>query len=328
MGNASPTKEGYNRGGGGTQKRDRQYGQGLLGSPSLGHYGGYCQEPFGTRGPSSQYYGVNTPLLGGGNQHNWRAGWTNIRHPKIKDLMNQYLVRYNRQLHLAKLLDTAGKRQMDLPMLLKFTHLNGCPFLCWNSTLGQCFYRECQYLRSSGYPSPNNITDDIANQGIKVFLKGSLARMHPGSMDGPCPLTPLHIEGKQNAISDMPSRSFGSSPAWTCNTNSELLTLINSCFPLPSNQSWTVYCPNCAVVASVISALQMMPFKLDAWRLLPKRGGHFGKIGAPTSNLCGWIHNYNRCPTTHMSGASTAIGNSTPVHVLLAYHGICQSRYE
>ncbi len=28
-----------------------------------------------------------------------------------------------------------------------------------------------------------------------------------------CSLTPIHIEGKQNAISNVPSRSFGSNPA-------------------------------------------------------------------------------------------------------------------
>jgi hypothetical protein len=119
-----------------------------------------------------------------------------------------------------------------------------------------------------------------------------------------CPLTPMNIEGKQNTITDMPSRSFSSNPAWACNTNLELLTLFNSHFPLPLKQSWTVYCPNCTVVTHMISALQMMPFELDNWRRLPQKGRYVGKIDAPTSNLWGWIHTYNRCPTTHASGVS------------------------
>jgi hypothetical protein len=48
-----------------------------------------------------------------------------------------------------------------------------------------------------------------------------------------CPLMPIHIKEKCNAISDVPSRSFGSNPAWKCNTDADLLTLFNPKFPLP-----------------------------------------------------------------------------------------------
>jgi hypothetical protein len=93
-----------------------------------------------------------------------------------------------------------------------------------------------------------------------------------------CPLTPLHIEGKQNAIADVPSRSFGSNPAWACVSNTDLLNLFNSCFPLPQQKSWMVYHPNCAVVTHVISALRMKPFALDDWRQLPTRGRCIGEL--------------------------------------------------
>ncbi len=56
-----------------------------------------------------------------------------------------------------------------------------------------------------------------------------------------CPLTPMHIEGKCNAIADTPSRLFGSIPLWKCETDSNLLTLFNSMFHLPNQQSWTVF---------------------------------------------------------------------------------------
>jgi hypothetical protein len=81
-----------------------------------------------------------------------------------------------------------------------------------------------------------------------------------------CPLTPMHIEGKRNRIADVPSRLFGSKPAWTCTDDKELLTLFNTRFPLPQQRSWTIYRPNCAVVMRVISALRMKRFTLDAWR--------------------------------------------------------------
>ena len=49
-----------------------------------------------------------------------------------------------------------------------------------------------------------------------------------------CPLTPMHIEGKCNAIVDMPSHSFGSNLIWKCDTDSDLLTLFNSMFLMDS----------------------------------------------------------------------------------------------
>ncbi len=98
-----------------------------------------------------------------------------------------------------------------------------------------------------------------------------------------CPLTPLHIKGIRNKIVDIPSRSFGSDPAWKCTSDAELLTLFNNHFPLPQQQSWTVYRPSYAVVTRVTSILQMKPFALDDWRRLPTRGKCAGEIGAPMS---------------------------------------------
>ena len=119
-----------------------------------------------------------------------------------------------------------------------------------------------------------------------------------------CPLTPLHIEGKRNAIADVPSRSFGSNTAWACATNTDLLNLFNSRFPLPQQKSWTVYHPNCDVVMRVISALRMKPFVLDDWRRLPTRGRCVGEIGAPMSNTWEWIRTYNKPHTPSEFDAS------------------------
>lgn len=37
------------------------------------------------------------------------------------------------------------------------------------------------------------------------------------------PLTPLHIQGVQNPMTDIPSRSWGSKPKWHCKTDNDLL---------------------------------------------------------------------------------------------------------
>ena len=56
-----------------------------------------------------------------------------------------------------------------------------------------------------------------------------------------CPLTPVHIPGNENAMTDIPSRSFGSEPQWHCTSDIQLLTLFNFRFPLPQQNSWTVF---------------------------------------------------------------------------------------
>ena len=51
------------------------------------------------------------------------------------------------------------------------------------------------------------------------------------------PLTPMHIAGEKNALTDVPSRSFGSNAAWFCKNDSDLPTFFNSMFPLPATRT-------------------------------------------------------------------------------------------
>jgi len=60
-------------------------------------------------------------------------------------------------------------------------------------------------------------------------------------LNGTCPITPLHIAREENLMTDIPSRSFGSEPKWHCKSNTNLLTLLNNLFPIPSQNSWTVF---------------------------------------------------------------------------------------
>ena len=111
------------------------------------------------------------------------------------------------------------------------------------------------------------------------------------------PLTPLHIAGVDNAMTDIPSRSFGSEPKWYCKTHNELLTLFNNTFPLPNQASWTIYHPSSAITTRVISILRMQHFTADEWRRLPKAGKSIGQIGCPMSHLWKWTLTYRKHTT-------------------------------
>ena len=120
------------------------------------------------------------------------------------------------------------------------------------------------------------------------------------------PLTPLHIAGEKNAMTDIPSRSFGSEKKWHCIDDSALLNIFNSSFPLPNQNSWTVFRLFSAISMLVISVLQMQAFAMDEWRRLPKPGKHIGPIGLPTANLFKWTLTYRGSHTPQESAYSRA----------------------
>jgi hypothetical protein len=103
-----------------------------------------------------------------------------------------------------------------------------------------------------------------------------------------CPITPLHVAGKANSMADVASRSFGEPSQWHCSSDSDFANLFNTLFPLPFQNTWTVFRPTREICMHVISILRMQDSTLDEWRRIPKIGQHIGKIGAPTSNLWEW----------------------------------------
>jgi hypothetical protein len=111
-------------------------------------------------------------------------------------------------------------------------------------------------------------------------------------LKGTCPITPLYIAGKENSMTDIPSCSFGSKPKWLCKSNPELLTLFNTLFPLPNQNSWTVFQISYAVGKRVTSVLQTKDFTLDKWRRLPKVGNLVGHAGQPMLRLWEWTLSY------------------------------------
>jgi hypothetical protein len=79
------------------------------------------------------------------------------------------------------------------------------------------------------------------------------------------PLTMLHIAGQANAMTDVPSRSFGSEAKWHCTSDRSFLTLYNSLFPLPNQESWNLFRLSCAAITKVTSILRTKAFTLDEW---------------------------------------------------------------
>ena len=112
------------------------------------------------------------------------------------------------------------------------------------------------------------------------------------------PLTPMHIAGVNNSLTDIPSRSFGSDAAWHCHTDTQLLTLFNLMFPLPNQGSWTVFHLSSEIAMRVISILRMKVFTADEWRRLPKKGRLIGSVGSPMSSLWEWTHTFNKRRTS------------------------------
>ena len=94
-----------------------------------------------------------------------------------------------------------------------------------------------------------------------------------------CPLTPVHIPGVENALADIPSRSFGSNPEWFCPDDTALLTLFSQKFPLPHQASRTAFRFITKMTTRLISVLRMKDFTLAEWQGLPKIGQHTGDTG-------------------------------------------------
>ena len=123
---------------------------------------------------------------------------------------------------------------------------------------------------------------------------------------GASPLTPLHISGEENSMTDIPSRSFGSNISWFCKNDTDLLKFFNKNSPLPNQASWTVLSPSNAVSMKVILVLQMQHSEMGEWLQLKDLGKHVGKIGVPFSELWEWILGYRMPHTSSEFGASQA----------------------
>ena len=120
------------------------------------------------------------------------------------------------------------------------------------------------------------------------------------------PLSTLHVAGDANAMTDIPSRSFGDPSKWFCETDIELLSLYTREFPLPPQLSWNVYRINTRISSRIVSILRMQHFSMEEWRRLPSPGEHIGHVGPSGPDLWEWTLRY-RIP--HFTNASVASGD-------------------
>jgi hypothetical protein len=144
----------------------------------------------------------------------------------------------------------------------------------------------------------------LATRGYMVSAHFIRALALQLKLNRTCPVTPLHIAGEENSMTDIPSRSFGSKPKWHCKSHTDLLTLFNNLFPIPSQNSWTLFQISYAVGMQVTSVLQMKDFTLEEWRRLPKVGKHVGAAGRLMSHLWEWTLFY-RTPRSLTESASS-----------------------
>ena len=102
------------------------------------------------------------------------------------------------------------------------------------------------------------------------------------------PIIPMHIPGVENAISDIPSRSFGRKVKWHCKTDADFLTMFNTIFPLPSKNSWSVYQVPKKVSMKVISILLTQASELHEWSRPQRPRTSISQPGVPMRNLWEW----------------------------------------
>ena len=84
----------------------------------------------------------------------------------------------------------------------------------------------------------------LATRGSLVEMQLVRASTLRLKKSGASPLTPLHISGEENYMTDIPSQLFGINLAWFCKNDTNLLKFFNKNFPLPNQASWTVFSPS------------------------------------------------------------------------------------
>jgi hypothetical protein len=96
-----------------------------------------------------------------------------IRHPKIRALMDPYLVKYNNYIDLGGILNASGKTMRDLPPLPQYCTPTGSPLICWNNVLGRCFRgKRCKFLR--GHVRRGDVMEAFADAVADCIGKGVL----------------------------------------------------------------------------------------------------------------------------------------------------------
>jgi hypothetical protein len=144
-------------------------------------------------------------------------------------------------------------------------------------------------------------TDRLATRGSKVsdqFVQALGLRMKE---KGVSPLTPLHIKGEENQMTDIPSRSYGSEPSiWYCETEEDLLTLFNDFSPFQRRALG-----RSSTRLKRYNLVSYWCCKQEEWRQLPKAGKNIDTSGEPTAKLWEWTLFYRKSPSSEPTQPSS-----------------------
>ena len=136
-------------------------------------------------------------------------------------------------------------------------------------------------------------------------------------MKGASPLTLFHIARKQNSMTNILSRSFGSEPKWHFKTDTDILLFLNNKFHLPNKVSWTMFHPTKEICMKLISWLWMEVTNMEEWNQPGKIGKHTGEIGAPLLHLWEWILSYRIPHFDTRSAACQYLGDCSEQDILV-----------
>jgi hypothetical protein len=146
-----------------------------------------------------------------------------------------------------------------------------CQWHCSVTTLPHCFL--VQKLMSKW-----SIVSSQVLQALTLRLK----------VKHESPLITMHIVSSTNAMTDVPSRSFGSKANRFCQAADKVIILYNCLFPLLNQHSWTIFWYYNDICTRVISVLWMQALGMEEGWWLPSTEHPSGPIGQPMYNLWGW----------------------------------------
>ncbi len=97
--------------------------------------------------------------------------WVDGCHPRIIEMMANYVASKGMRVRLTEILDAANKRITDLPMIPAYV-ANGRPFVCWAHILGRCTFANCQFKH--GHVLQEEILDSFAEAVVAMLTPGVL----------------------------------------------------------------------------------------------------------------------------------------------------------
>ena len=133
------------------------------------------------------------------------------------------------------------------------------------------------------------------------------------------PLAIMHIEGKQNIMADVASRSFHDSTF--TKSNKSFLQNFQTLFPL-QNTSWQEFHLPKKLASRVISCLHGKPLAMASWTKITTPEKNIGDIGQTTPRSSEWINSWKNVHNKRRSSSSQPLlqgsGQATTAKVLLS----------